>query len=402
MKLLMVTPYFYPEGGGLEKYAYMVAKGLVNRGWEVKVITASKKGNGLQNLDGIEVIRFKPDFVVSNTPVVLNLPFHIIKILKREKFDVINAHTPVPYYADVSMLTRHIFKKAKVPFVLTYHNDLVKESFPLNIVASMYNLSLQQSLLFLSDIIVTPSPYCYYESKLFKRVRERVVWIPPGVDVKRYSPGKSYKLHKMYNLPKSAKIVMFIGTMNRGHAHKGVSHLLVAFKSVARQVEDSYLVLVGRGDMIPKYREICASLGILDRVIFTGYVREDVLPEFYRSSDLVVLPSTTIQEGFGMVLIEAGASGKPVIGTRIGGIKYVIKDGVTGILVPPKDPVQLAKAIITLLTDNYLARKMGRNGRKLVEREYRLDKVIEKTDNVLRTVGNMSRYYKDSLVGCSF
>ncbi|CAB50366.1 glycosyltransferase family 4 protein [Pyrococcus abyssi] len=389
MKLLMITPYFYPEGGGLEKYAYMIARGLVERGWEVKVITASRKGNSLENLEGIEVIRLAPHFIVSNTPISFNLPLKLIKVFKEEQFSVINAHTPVPYYADVSAWVNNVLKGSnKTPFVLTYHNDLVKEGFPLDKVAYLYNLSLQRGLLLLSDTIITPSPYCYYESKLLRRFKKKLIWIPPGVDTERYFPGKSYRLHSIYNLPRSAKIVMFIGTMNRGHAHKGVPYLLKAFKYVATQVKDSYLVLVGRGDMIPEYKKMCMSLGISKRVIFTGYVEEDILPEFYRSSDVIVLPSTTVQEGFGMVLIEAGASGKPVIGTNVGGIKHVIENGKTGILVPPKDPFRLAEAIVTLLTDDNLARKIGKTGRRLVEREYSWDKIVEKTEIALKAIVN--------------
>jgi len=185
-------------------------------------------------------------------------------------------------------------------------------------------------------------------------------------------------------LPENSKIILFVGAMNRGHTHKGVDVLLKAFSMI--KDEDTYLVLAGTGDMIPDYKRISESLGIINRTLFTGFIDEETLIDLYRASDMLVLPTLNIAEGFGMVLIEANACGKPVIGSRVGGIKYVIRDGETGLLVPPGDPEALADAIRRLIEDPEKAEVMGQNGRKMVEKNYTWERSSRITENVFQEV----------------
>jgi len=152
------------------------------------------------------------------------------------------------------------------------------------------------------------------------------------------------------------------------------------------KTDNTYLVLAGGGNMIPEYKKLAKSLGIDNKTIFTGFIDEKSLIDLYRGSYMLVLPTLTTAEGFGMVLIEANACGKPVIGSKIGGIKYVIKDGETGLLVPAGDPKALAKAIMKLLEDEELAKKMGLKGKKMVEKNYTWNKAAKMTERVYREV----------------
>jgi len=382
MKILVVAPYLYPEAGGMESYAYNISKRMVEKGVDVTILCSTRdKTDKTEFIDGIKVIRQKPNFILSNTPIRFDLFFTMSKLVKDGNFDLINAHTPVPFYADVAAMVSKIHK---IPFVLTYHNDNVKNTFTMNIIANIYNYSFNLATLKLSKFIITPSPYCYNESKFLKKIEDKLRWIPPGVDINKYDIGNSFKIHDDHGIPRSSKIVLFVGQMSKAHAHKGIDDLIKAVKKVLREIKDVYLVLVGRGDMIPEYKKMCGTFGIIDNVIFTGFVDENTLIKYYKSSDVVVLPSTTVQEGFGMVLIEGNACGKPVIGTRVGGIQYVIKDGETGLLVPPKNPKALADAIIYLSNSEDVREKMGKNGRKIVEEIYTWKKATEMTEKVYR------------------
>ena len=380
MNILFISSYFYPDGGGAENYAYNIAKGLVKRGHEVTVICSSKNGSSYEEfLDGIRVIRLKYDFTISTAPIRLPLFYEVYRMIKKEKFGIININFHLPYYPDIAAF---LSKMCKIPSVLTYHNDIVKRETLTNLIAQIYNYSINKISLHAVDLIITPSPYCYNESKYLKNYKNKLIWIPPGVDIDKYPCKKSYRIHELYNIPSSSKIVLFVGVMSKAHTHKGVDYLIRAFKRVLKEINDVYLVLVGRGDMIPEYRKLCNELGISDNVIFTGFVDDKELVEYYCSSDIVVLPSITVQEGFGMVLIEAGACGRPVIGSEIGGIKYVIREGETGLLVPPRNVDALAEAIIKILKDEDLAKKLGKNGRKLVEKNYTWDISVKKTIKV--------------------
>ncbi|MEM4589043.1 MAG: glycosyltransferase family 4 protein [Thermoplasmata archaeon] len=377
MKILIVTPYFPPRRGGVENYTYNISKRLAEKGHEVTVLSTGNTAE--ETCDDFEVIRIKNKVSISNTPLNMSLAFKLSKILKKEDFDVVNAHMPVPFYADMTAITS---KWNNIRFVLTYHNDVIKDGF-LKILSAFYNKSLLQLTLRLSDKIITPSPYVYNESHIIKKFSDKTVLIPPGVDPNFYKPGRSH-IKKKYNLPQNSKVILFIGTMNRGHAHKGVDILLRAFSKI--KSNEVRLVLAGGGNRIPEYKRLARSLGIANKTIFTGFIDEKSLISLYRGSYMLVLPTLTAAEGFGMVLIEANACGKPVIGSKVGGIKYVIKDGKTGLLVPPGDPEALTKAIEKLLEDEELAKKMGSNGRKMVKENYTWDRVAKITEKVFEGV----------------
>jgi glycosyltransferase involved in cell wall biosynthesis len=285
----------------------------------------------------------------------------------------------VPFFPEIAALMAKIYK---IPCVLTYHNDIVREESFMKFITIIYNGTLNKLLLSSVDLIITSSPFCYNESEFLKPFKDKLTLIPPGVDIKKYGSGKSFNIKDKYNIPHPSKIVLFAGVMSKSHAHKGVKYLIGSFKKVLNEIKDSYLVLVGDGDMVSEYKKLSKESGISTNVIFTGFILEDELIDYYKSSDIVVLPSTTVQEGFGMVLIEGNACEKPVIGTKIGGIQYVIKNGKTGLLVPPKDSEALANSIIKLLKDKKLAGKMGKNGKKLVEEKYNWDHLAEMTEKV--------------------
>ncbi|NJE49413.1 glycosyltransferase family 4 protein [Thermococcus sp. 9N3] len=382
MRVLFLTPYFYPYRGGLENYVYNIAKRLVQRGHEVTVLCSTKEhAPAMETIDGITVRRIPPTMILSNTPIVLNLLSRLRNLLKNEDFDIINAHMPVTYFADIGSIYKQIINNINTPFIVTYHNDLVKPN-ALDMIARVYNATMLNIVLSSSDHIITPSPYCYFESPFLRQVKWKVSWIPPGVEVSRFEKKDYLDIRTKYGLPDNSKIVLFVGSMGRHHTHKGVDVLIRAFSNVVKEVKDAYLILVGGGNMIPRYKELARSLGVSNNVIFAGFVEDNYLPDYYLSSDVVVLPSITTAEGFGMVLIEGNAAKKPVIASSIGGMKYVVKHKKTGLLVPPKDSKNLADAIVYILQNERDARKMGINGRKMVRRRYEWKKISNDTEDL--------------------
>lgn len=130
---------------------------------------------------------------------------------------------------------------------------------------------------------------------------------------------------------------------------------------------DLRLVVVGGGDREQDYRALTQNLHLSSNVVFAGNVPDEQLPLYYAASDALVLPSKDMSEGFGLTLLEANATGKPVIASNVGGIPSVIQDGHNGLLVPPKNPSSLADTILKLAGDSQLAKRIGQNGRKLAE-----------------------------------
>ncbi|WP_243680327.1 glycosyltransferase family 4 protein [Vulcanisaeta souniana] len=159
--------------------------------------------------------------------------------------------------------------------------------------------------------------------------------------------------------------VLYIGRL---HPLKGINYLIRAMKIVSNEIKDSSLIIIGPGDQRP-YIDLANRLGIRDKVLFLGYVNDREKIGALDASTALVLPSIcNYVEVYSMVISEAWARQKPVIATAVGGIPYRVKNMENGILVPPKDTKALATAIITLLTNKELARKLGgaRGGRENV------------------------------------
>ena len=138
--------------------------------------------------------------------------------------------------------------------------------------------------------------------------------------------------------------------------------LLEALPAVRRQVPDVRLEVVGDGDDVGAMRRHSERLGLDDVVEWSGRIPHERLPEAYRRAAVTVLPSLTEAESFGMTLVEAMACGCPVVGSEVGGIPFVVRDGVDGLLVPPGDSAALAGVIVRLLRDRELRATLGRAG----------------------------------------
>lgn len=385
LNILLVSPYFWPVKGGSENYCHQVGRRLVIRGHSVTVLCVAKESSiPIEMVDGIKVIRLPaPHLTILNTVIRFDLFIDVARLLKEAHFDLVNAHTPTIYFADVAAI---VAKKYRVPFVLTYHNDNFKDNLLLNMVVQIYNYSVQLLTLKLSDKIIVASPFSYHESPFIKRFKNKAVWIPPGVDSRLYVPkNNNYRLISKYKLQGGAKTVLFAGRMAHGDTHKGVDVLLKAFSKVNKELPNSYLILAGSGSDMEMYKSLSEHLGISKNTVFTGSIDEAELIQLYQGVDVVVLPSTTIQEGFGMTLLEGSACCKPVIGSAVGGIKYLIQDSIDGLTVPQKADNALAEAIIRILNDKKMAQEMGIKGRQKAE-QYDWEILTDKTEAVFKEV----------------
>ena len=140
-------------------------------------------------------------------------------------------------------------------------------------------------------------------------------------------------------------------------------------------------LIVGEGKLKKSLRLKVKRLKLEERVIFTGF-RKDVR-EILGAIDLLVLSS--LREGFPMITLEAMAMGKPIVATNIEGVSESMVDGINGILVPPKDPGALAKAIVCLLEDRKKAQEMGRAGKRFVEEKFNLKDKVEQYERLYQS-----------------
>jgi len=357
MKIVQVRSAFYPAIGGVANYVHSLSSEMVKRGNEVSVVTSTlytNKEPGIEETGGIRVKRVKHLFKIGGTPVIPNL----YSELRRIDADIIHAHLPTPYTADIAC---YVARKRNIPCVLTYHNDIVGRGINKYIAAAYNHLVLKKTLSDASAIISTQQRYLKM-SPYLKRFSQKIAVIPCGVDTERFKP---------LPLKKDENSIFFLSMLNRYHRYKGLDCLLEALPQVKMKVKNLKLVVGGEGEWLGYYRQRVEALGLKEEVEFHGFIPDDSLAEYYNRCSVFVLPSiSSSQEGFGMVLLEALACGTPVITTDIVGVAVDIKDSHTGTIVQPEDTGAMADAIIRLLVDKKSAVEMGRRGRKLVEDKY--------------------------------
>jgi len=179
--------------------------------------------------------------------------------------------------------------------------------------------------------------------------------------------------------PQRAPVIGTIGPLEVG---KGLNYFLDAAPKVIESFPDAEILVAGAGPEERNLRKQVRDLGIGEHVTFVPEVMD--LDSSLMAMDLFVLPS--IKQGLGTMMLEAMVRGRPVIATRAGGVHRTVEDGVTGLLVPPRDSDALARSIVELLRDPLRARMMARAARDMVRAEFPVDRMVEQTANLYRAV----------------
>jgi len=217
---------------------------------------------------------------------------------------------------------------------------------------------------------------------------ERAVIVHPGCDADRFRPLQPNETlrEKILGLRCKDRVILTVGLESR----KGHDMVIRALPYLLQTVPDVTYIIVGSGPQA-RLDHLARELRVRNRVIFTGLVSDDDLPAIYALCDLFVMPSRQnfaqhSVEGFGLVYLEASACCKPVIGGRSGGIRDAVVEGVTGLLVDPHDPEDIANAIGILLTNRELARQLGEQGRSRVVNEFTWDTVGKRIQGILDSI----------------
>ncbi len=354
-KVVFATPYFPPEGGGLERYAFKIARCLERRhSWEVVVVTSgSQRWGVLEDVyDGIRIYRLPHQARISNTRIGITWRRDLKEIIAAEQPDVINAHAPVPGLADAATSIA-----GAIPVIVTYHaSSMRKGEWPFDLLVAFYEETLCQRMLSRSAWVICTSDYV--RNSYLGRFRAKCSTVAPAVDAALFVPAPRLGRNR----------VVFVGGLTRGHRSKGLASLLLAFSGLVADRPDVRLDVVGAGDDMDRYRSICRDLRIAHCVDFRGQLEGEALVAAYQSAAVFALPTTN--EAFGMVVLEAMSCGVPVVSTLVGGVPHLVADGRQGFLVDPGDVAGLAKKIARLLDNYEEASRMGRAGREAVEALY--------------------------------
>jgi glycosyltransferase involved in cell wall biosynthesis len=380
-RLATVTPYFSPHVGGVESYAKRLSQCVKEQPDFATpiVITAGKARRHIEftEVDGLPVFALPTWFSISNTPINPTWALQVRRLCRQLGIDAVHGHSPVPGFADLAMVGAGRRRR-----ILTYHSgSMVKHSGHLDRLVTAYERVVLPRLFSRVDDMTVSSPTCLGAATPNARV------LSPGVETSMFRPPASGQ---------DRGGILYVGRLERASSWKGVDVLVEAFAQLATTFPETELRLVGGGDLIPDLRHLATSLGIADRVSFLGVRDREALVAEYGRARIVVLPSVTESESFGMSLVEAMACGTPVIGSRVGGIPRVVTHEGNGLLVPPGNICALAGALERLLRDDELARRLGDCGRRTAVREFDWDRTLAKYLDLLRGEGPPRRVLQTS------
>jgi glycosyltransferase involved in cell wall biosynthesis len=372
-RLLIAVPYFKPRSGGLEEYAYQIAKGLQgHRNWHVAVVASGDAAEvTMDSYQGIKVYHLPYRLKLSNTPLGLGWRRRLRRIISVERPDVIVAHAPVAGMIDVV-----VGRTKQIPFVVTYHfASMVKGRRLPDMLVRCYEKVLLPRAFCKARAIICASSFVQ-RSALIAPYSYKSTVITPSVDTVFFRP-------QLQKVP--GHRVMHVGGLKTGEWHKGLDISLRVIAELKQKYSDVHLTVVGDGDNQACYETLAEELGIASEVEFTGRLGGETLVSAYQSSDVLIMPSR--KEPFGMVLLEAMACGIPVVASAVEGIPDVVDDGEGGFLVEPEDIGGFARRINNLFGDPTLYIRCCENARRVaVTRGCTWPQQVERTAEVLEAL----------------
>ena len=361
MKVLLATEWHPLSIGGVQSHVRDLALNLSKLGYEVFIVSRANN-NFTLNGQNTNVLRYYT--VKSLLPLnVIIVPPDISQLrtlITNIKPDIIHAHHAFTY---IPLLSLRVGEVYNIPRVLTNHSIMIGYDYELLWKTSSYFLLPYRYYISKAQVIISVSKAADKFISGFVSGNVKRVIIPNAIDTDRFKPPKKDPI---------TPTILFIGRLVY---RKGVHVLLRAFSYVVKEEPQAKLVIAGKGYMKPILRTLALKLNIRGNVKFKGYVPEEEKPTLYKRSSIVAIPSI-YGESFGIVALEAIASGRPVVASNIGGLREIIDNGSEGFLVNPNSPKELADKIIMLLQDKKLYKRMTLQARVKAERTYSWDKVI--------------------------
>lgn len=359
MKVLQLGK-FYPIKGGVEKVMYDLMSGLSERQVRCDMLCASID----KHYQEIKRNEFSTIFAMPSLTKKFGTMISpkLISRLKKiaPQYDIIHIHHPDPMVAYALYLSGY---KGKV--IVHWHSDIIKQKNLLKLIMPLQNWLLRRA-----DLIVGTTPVYVKESPHLNDYQEKVTYLPIGIKPLVYEEEKVLKIRKEYP---GKKVVFSLGRLVE---YKGFEYLVEA----AQYLPDDYVVLIGgTGPLEKDLSNHIKKLNLENKVKLLGRISDEDLPNYYGACGLYCLSSIMKTEAFAIVQIEAMSFGKPIVATKIphSGVAWVNADGISGINVGIKNPLEIAVAIRKILEDKYLYEKLSDGATKRFHDVFMEDKMIE-------------------------
>jgi 1,4-alpha-glucan branching enzyme len=391
---MMLTWEFPPRIiGGISPHVYYLSKSLTRKGMKVYVVTCDFPGAPQHEvLDGVEIFRIdsyknpSPDFATWVYLMNVNMQKEAAAIIKGldGNVDVLHVHDWLVATAGIGL--KHVFRK---PLFATIHSTEIGRRNGIHFDYERMIHETEAWLTYEAWKVICCSDYMVSHVRwAFGLPADKQIMIPNGVNADVYAEIEKTDLTQFrikFASPEE-KIVLFVGRLVY---EKGVHVLVNAIPKVLEKVNAKF-VIVGNGYMKEQLSGLVKSLGIAQKVLFTGFVDDETLRKLQICADVSVVPS--LFEPFGIVALEAMAAKSPVVVSDTGGLGEIVDHDVDGVKVYTNNPDSLAWGIIRVLTDEKNAQRLRSNAYKKIQEKYNWDRIAQQTENIYKSV--LSEYSK--------
>lgn len=362
-----------PYRGGMGNVAFEYVERLRARGHNVHVFTIKDR----EVVDDPSYVHRIPGIVHIGNAGVLPSLFH-----RLSGFGLVHLHYPFFGGAEPVIVRKAL--RQDQGLVMTYHMDNAGSGMKGTLFSAHQRLLFPWLVNRVDRILVSSLDYAKHSALADLEADDRIEEHPFGVDLVRFSPGVEFELKEQLRIPKDRDILLFVGGLDMAHNFKGLPVIFESLSSIANL--NWHLVVVGDGGLKDTYKADATSRGIASRITFAGNVSDQDLPRYYRMSEALLFPSTKRAEAFGMVALEASASGIPIIASNLPGVRTVVLDGDTGLLVDAGDSRSLAEAIVLFLEHPEIRERFGLSARKRAEQIYAWDPLIDRLERTYSSV----------------
>jgi glycosyltransferase involved in cell wall biosynthesis len=389
LSVMMLTWEFPPRIiGGISPHVYYLSKSLARNGAKVYVVTCDFPGAPQHEVvDGVQVLRIdsyknpSPDFATWVYLMNVNMQKEAAALVNSlgGKIDVFHAHDWLVATAGIGL--KHVFRK---PLFATMHSTEIGRRNGIHFDYEKMIHETEAWLTYEAWKVICCSDYMVSHVRwAFGLPEDKLVMVPNGVNTEVYA-GHGEDLSEFrskFALPEE-KIVLFVGRLVY---EKGVHVLVNAVPKVLEKANAKFII-VGNGYMKEQLSGLVKSMGLVHKVLFTGFVDDETLRKLQRCADVSVVPS--LFEPFGIVALEAMAARSPVVVSDTGGLSEIVEHDISGVKVYVNNPDSLAWGINRILIDDGFANWLRTNAFKRVQEKYNWDKIGQQTSNIFRTVVN--------------
>ena len=380
MKILMLTWEYPPRiVGGIARVVHDLSKRLIKDGHEVTVVTYRDNAGvpEYENDKGVNVYRVDNYMIHPNNFIdwIMQLNFNLIakatEIINKESgFDVIHAHDWLVTYAAKSLKNAY-----DIPIVATIHATEAGRNSGIHDDTQRYINDTEWLLTYEATEVIVNSNFMKNDlQRLFGLPYDKINVIPNGINLNNFTGiERDYDFRRQYAMD-NEKIILYVGRLVY---EKGIQHLIAAMPKILSNYHDAKLVIAGKGGMIDELKAETSSLGLDNKVYFTGYMDSKKVQKMYKCADVAVFPST--YEPFGIVALEAMLAGVPTVVSDVGGLDEIVTHGVDGMKSYAGNSNSIADSVTALLYDHQLATNISKKARQKVKEQFNWEKIAQDT-----------------------